>query len=95
MKSLKQKENRGSVRRKLFHFAKLKIEDGEEQECLVLDISEGGLRLYVGAFNVPDRFLLAIGDCAICESLYEVVWRRGRELGAKFVSLSSFTTPVE
>ncbi len=56
--------------------------------CLVTDISEGGVRLHVDTFQLPDEFELLISgdgvpkDALICQ----VVWRLGYEVGAKFIS---------
>ena len=47
-----------------------------------------GVRLNVGALDVPDEFVLLLsGDGVVRESTYQVIWRRGHEVGAKFVSV--------
>jgi hypothetical protein len=54
----------------------------------VIDMSDSGVRLHVAGFNVPDEFVLLLaGDGVVRESKYKVVWRRGHELGANFVSV--------
>jgi hypothetical protein len=43
--------------------------------------------MYTYGFQVPDEFVLFLsGDGAAQDGTYQVVWRRGEEIGAKFVS---------
>ena len=79
-------ERRRSKRRHLYHFAKIQFDaDVPPGECLILDISEEGARLYVVGFDVPDEFVLVLsGDDAVQERC-KVIWRRDRDIGAKFV----------
>ncbi len=58
-------------------------------ECLILGISDGGVRLYVVGFDVPDEFvLLLLGDDGIEEvNKFRVVWRSGSDVGAKFIGV--------
>lgn len=55
--------------------------------CLITDISEGGVRLHVETFQLPDAFeLLISGDGVPVDVLTcQVVWRLGYEVGAKFM----------
>ena len=47
-----------------------------------------GVRLDVGGLDVSDEFVLLLsGDGVLRENAYKVVWRRGPEVGAKFVSV--------
>jgi hypothetical protein len=64
------------------------------RDCLILDISDGGVRLYVGGLNVPDQFNLLLGEDVVSECYYEVIWRRDREIGAKLVSPSLPSNPT-
>jgi len=97
MHSLKPKERRGSVRRHLYNIVKMQIgADTAPRECLILDISDEGVRLHIVGFDVPDQFVLLLsGDNIVQESIYKVIWRRGREVGAKFVSFSSVSTQLK
>ena len=55
--------------------------------CLVTDISEGGVRLYLNVLEGPDEFVLLLsGDGPAIDGRYRVVWREGDEVGAKYVS---------
>jgi len=52
-------------------------------ECTVMDISKRGAKIVPeGLSAVPDCFDLVLGDQ---KQACEVVWRRGRILGIKFV----------
>ena len=58
-----------------------------ERECHVLDVSSGGARLASDdAMDVRDRFELTLVKGHKRE-LCEVIWRRGRTYGVKFVTL--------
>ena len=89
MCSLRLEERRRSPRRKLYRMAKIKLGAGTpEHDCLVIDISDDGVRLNVGGLNVPDEFvLLLFGDGVVREIAYKKVWRHGHELGAKLVHI--------
>jgi hypothetical protein len=89
MHSLKFDEKRGSARRRQVRAARILLGAGAvARDCLVLDISDGGVRLDVGGLDVPDEFVLLLSDDGVVrESAYQVVWRRGHEVGAKFVSV--------
>ena len=60
--------------------------DAPLRDCLILDMSEQGVRLYIGGLNIPAQFTLLLGDDAVSECVYEVIWRRDREIGARLVS---------
>jgi hypothetical protein len=51
-------------------------------------MSDGGVRLHIAGFDVPDEFVLLLsGDGVVRERACKVVWRRGHEVGAKFVGV--------
>ncbi len=77
-------ERRGSKRCHLYHTVKIQFGvDIRPRECVILDISDEGVRLYVIGFDVPDEFVLLLSD--ELNERYEVIWRRDREVGAKFI----------
>jgi hypothetical protein len=81
-------DRRLSRRRVLNRVAKIQIGSGGlPRDCLITDISDGGVRLHVEGFDVPDEFVLLLsGDAVIAkERVYKVVWRLGYEIGAKFL----------
>ena len=53
-------------------------------DCLIADISEGGVRLFVQS-PVPDEFSLVIKDSNDAMHKCRVVWRLDDELGAEFI----------
>jgi PilZ domain len=81
-------ERRRSGRRQPSRMAKVQSGAGTlPRDCLVTDISDGGVRLHVEGFEVPDDFILLLSgdDISGKERIYRVVWRLGYEVGAKFV----------
>ena len=95
MESPDSKENRQSSRRRLANMTKMRLAPNAPlRDCLILDISDEGVRLYVGGLNVPDQFILLIGEDVVKECTYQVIWRRDREIGAKLVGPSSAPRPT-
>jgi hypothetical protein len=81
-------ERRKTPRRRLIdRMAKIQLASGTlPRDCLVTDVSTGGIRLHVEGFDVPDEFVLLLsGDDLAEECNYRVVWRLGHEIGAKYV----------
>jgi hypothetical protein len=77
-----------SRRRVLNRVAKIRFGSGAlSRDCLITDISDGGVRFHVEGFDVPDEFVLMLGgdDIKSRERVYRVVWRSGYEIGAKFL----------
>jgi hypothetical protein len=57
-----------------------------KRECFVLDVSPGGARIMADdAMDVRDNFELALVPTHPKRELCEVVWRRGRTYGIKFL----------
>jgi len=83
-------DRRRSRRRVLNRMAKIQCGTGTlARDCLITDISDGGVRLHVEGFEVPDEFVLSLSGEGLEASAraYRVVWRLGYEIGAKFVSV--------
>ncbi|KRR01840.1 hypothetical protein CQ12_13415 [Bradyrhizobium jicamae] len=56
-------------------------------ECIVLDVSPGGAKIATDApFDVRDSFELALVPEHTTRQSCEVVWRRGKTYGVKFLS---------
>jgi hypothetical protein len=55
-------------------------------ECLIVDVSDTGVSLDVGALAVPKVFGLAFTPGGEVLRVCSLVWRRGERLGARFVS---------
>jgi len=81
-------DRRRARRRAINRTAKIQLANGTlPRDCLVTDISDGGVRLHVEGFDVPDEFVLLLSGEGLGakERTYRVVWRLGYEIGAEFV----------
>jgi hypothetical protein len=88
-------EQRRSRRRAVNRIAKIVLApdwppertvDVTPRDCLVTDLSTGGVRLHVEGFSVPDEFVLLHRIAGGLEGFrYRVVWREEDEIGASFV----------
>jgi hypothetical protein len=83
-----------------YHYGAAKIQfmgDDLAHDCLVINVSKGGVRLNVEGLAVPDEFVLLINtDGIVKKSTCKVAWRSADEIGAKFVaaiSRSGFAEP--
>jgi PilZ domain len=85
-------ERRQSKRRAISRHAKIQLPGSTlARDCLVTDISDGGVRLHVAGVAVPDQFVLLLPESEISSRPIDcsVVWRLGYELGAKFINVAS------
>jgi hypothetical protein len=55
-------------------------------ECLIVEVSDEGACLDVGALAVPDLFGLAFTAGGEVLRICSLVWRQGELIGARFVS---------
>ena len=77
---------RQEARQRCYRPAKIKLAAGA-RDCLIIDMSDGGVRLNVEGLDVPDEFVLLISHKGkVEERAYKVIWRFGNELGAQYVS---------
>jgi hypothetical protein len=85
-KMLVKREQRRQLHRRL---AWISADNGvTEYECHVLDLSSGGARIATDdVLDVRDRFELTLVKGHHKRELCEVVWRRGRTYGVKFLTL--------
>jgi hypothetical protein len=92
MRALRQSHNivplpfdrRRSPRRPVQYIGKILTEPTlPPQYCLVSETSEGGVRICTADFEVPSVFTLRFEDT---EARYQVIWRKGRFVGAELVS---------
>ena len=66
----------------------IKRDDGTLLQCTLQDISEGGLCIRGEHLdNIPDEFLLLLSENGAVRRRCKSVWRRQKELGARFVFL--------
>ncbi len=92
MGARKSNDRRRSRRRVFNRVAKIQVASGTlPRDCLITDISDGGVRLHVEGFEVPDEFVLLLSGDGLTakERAYRVVWRLGYEVGAKLVGVIS------
>jgi hypothetical protein len=81
-----REERRRTPRHQLGRVAAIFFGQGEEHACLVKDYSDGGVRLQRNDFEIPDDFVLLFAPSELAQSgRYKVVWRLGRDVGAKFI----------
>ena len=55
------------------------------RDCLITDVSDGGVRLHVEGVEVPDQFTLHFSGARPERRECHVVWRLGYEIGAEFI----------
>ena len=90
------KERRRSPRHQLGRVAAILCGPGEERSCLVKDFSDGGVRLQLNGFEIPDDFALVFAPNELAQSgRYKVVWRLGNDVGAKFIGRSRARLPAQ
>jgi hypothetical protein len=89
MRLIRGSERRRAPRRLINRVAKMQVGSGTlPRDCLITDISTGGVRLHVEGFDVPDEFVLYLsGEGVAKECSYRVVWRLGHEVGARFLGI--------
>jgi hypothetical protein len=89
MQAAKAEDRRQSRRRLINRVAKIQSGGGTlPRDCLITDISTGGVRLHVEGYEVPDVFVLLLsGENVARECNYQVVWRLGHEIGAQFIGV--------
>jgi hypothetical protein len=85
---LKLVEERRRMPRKPFgQMAAIVVKQGAEPRgCFVIDVSDSGVQLHMNGVDVSDVFaLLFRPDGPSLSGNYQVVWREGPILGAKFI----------
>jgi hypothetical protein len=79
-------ERRRTPRHQLGRVAAILCGPGEERSCLVKDFPDGGVPLQLNGFEIPDDFTLLFAPNEPARSgNYKVVWRLGKDVGAKFI----------
>ena len=77
--------------------ASMTVDDGiTNRDCFVLDVSPSGARIVTDvAIDVRDRFGLALVPERPKHQPCEVVWRRGKTYGVKFLNARASAEPVK
>jgi hypothetical protein len=78
------RERRQSPRYTLDRFAKIQSAGSLPRDCMIVDISDTGIRLHAEHVDVPDEFLILISGLREARRECRVVWRLGFEIGAEF-----------
>ena len=81
------RERRQAQRFSLDRFAKVQALGGLPRDCMIVDISDSGVRLHSEHAEVPDDFIIMISGARQLRRECRVVWRLGFEVGAEFTDL--------
>jgi hypothetical protein len=85
-------ERRRSPRYQFNRHARIHAEmAGISRDCLIVNMSDDGVRLHSEIAEVPSDFTLVIADAARPRRACRVVWRLGFEIGARFTDLERRT----
>lgn len=80
-------ERRKDKRYAINRVAKFETPSGSlPRDCLVIDISASGARLFSETNDIPDDFILTITGERVIRQTCRVMWRLGGELGVSFVT---------
>jgi propanediol dehydratase small subunit len=66
---------------------------GASRDCLIVNMSETGVRLHSEVAELPDDFTLVIADATRPRRSCRVVWRLGFEIGATFTDVKAAAAP--
>ena len=85
MEEIAVREQRKHERRLTLKTANIHFDvNGEERECAVLDLSDGGACVIVASTtDVPDTFALTTDRDGLTREC-KVIWRKGNRLGLSF-----------
>jgi hypothetical protein len=81
------RERRGVQRFKLDRMAKVQVPGSLPRDCLIVDVSDSGIRIHAEHWEVPDEFLIVISGARHERRECRVVWRLGFEVGAEFIDV--------
>jgi PilZ domain-containing protein len=79
-------ERRSGTRHTIGRIGKIQYGSGTlPRDCLITDISDGGVRLHAEGLDVPAQFTLWFAGGNAGRRECSVVWRLGHEIGAEFI----------
>lgn len=82
--ALKQRTERAVSRRPIYKVGCVVLRSGEEQPCVVRDVSTNGARIMLtGAGGLPEAFTIVIEGFA-APTPARLAWQKGREAGVLF-----------
>jgi len=81
-------ERRKTQRHPIDRFAKILGRVGAlPRDCMIVNISDAGIRLHTEHTEVPDEFTIIISGIEQGRRECRVVWRLGFEIGAEFTDV--------
>jgi PilZ domain-containing protein len=87
-------ERRRSPRYNFNRYARIQVEmAGLSRDCLIVNMSDDGVRLHSEIGEIPTDFTLVVADTARPRRSCRVVWRLGFEIGATFTDVAAAAAP--
>ncbi len=75
-------------------YARIQFEGASAaRDCLIINISDEGVRLYSEIKELPAEFTLVMTDAHLPRRSCRVIWRLGFEFGAKFTDAERLARP--
>jgi len=81
------RDRRQAERYSIDRFAKLQGAGSLPRDCMIVDISDSGIRLHAENVEVPEEFSITITGLQQGRRECRVVWRLGFEVGAEFTDV--------
>ncbi len=75
-------------------YARIQFEgSGPARDCLIINLSDEGVRLYSEVKELPAEFTLVMADAHLPRRSCRLIWRLGFEFGAKFTDAERLARP--
>ncbi len=89
------KERRNSPRLAFNRYGRIQFEGTSgTRDCLIINMSEDGVRLHCELAELPAEFTLQLADPKQPRRTCRVIWRIGFEFGAKFTDVVAVRRPA-
>jgi hypothetical protein len=79
-----REERRRAPRRRVEYLATMVPDNNVPRQCLVTEMSDGGVRINAIGYKVPDEFGLRFPGNGHTKA-YKVIWRIGHDVGARLI----------
>jgi PilZ domain len=87
-------ERRRSPRHNFNRYGRIQVEmAGLSRDCLIVNMSDEGVRLHSEIGEIPTDFTLVVAGAARPRRSCRVVWRLGFEIGATFTDVKAAAAP--
>jgi hypothetical protein len=80
-----REERRRRPRQRVEYLATMVAGEGAVRDCLVTEMSDGGVRITAHGYRVPDEFALRSSGNGAAKA-YRVIWRIGHDVGARLIN---------